>query len=486
MLNPFKKNQILRQIFQEEKKLLEESRTNEQSGLLSVVGDERIKQRVSKIDALIEVIAPRDPLDWVSFMVRIGVAVLLFYVVIAPTYQYTRKTYLNPSLVSTASGYGTEHVTQYVPITATNITNTPKITQSSYNGPRSLDVSHYLDEVVAGVVARPKGGVTVVWTTRSGDRRVLVRQDVSDTLTPVGATSTIWGDVDLTGAATADATGTIAVIGTASIGGRPTLLMQLFGSDWEQRGNRVDIPLDQPNESLTGISIAPWGDGWAVLSEIVPPPGSSVLELRKTVIRRFTGTFALTFTKILKVETLNTDLFASFMPDPSTDGGFFILTNGALPIASPRDQKGDELYAMQFNADGIPKEYFRLTNNGRPHDFWVSSFFIDPLGNRFIAAHRINTTGFQPDNSIKSLYPTDTGQSIVYIFDKNWTDIGSVIAFQGGQSQPGDALIGVTHTRMVLVGKRLYTAFDWILTNDPASDLPTRRVQVKSFDLDNL
>ncbi len=483
MLTPWKKRRLMRRVFREEQRVLEEAKTLEARMTSADPSWKHLALHLHRLDLLLQRLQPRARLDYISLALRIGVATVFFLVMIGPAYQYFRGTFLQPSIVSVSQGIGEIKTTRFVPESRPEESSFARIEENGRNGPYTI--FHQAEDVGLAVGLIPHAvSVTAYWLsgTQKSDLALFRRELDHDSLRPIGATTTIWGDDRFFGAAvSASSNSTTAIIVSIKQEKGFRFRLQRFSEQGNPLGERVEF------SSVAGetgvVQLFPWNDRFVVLTTVAPKMGDP-FAYQATMMRVFDSMLKEVWSAKLPVETMHISEFPSFFPLNDMMGNFIILASTQSLIRG-KTQIGDEIYAMEFNRRGEPTRYYRLTSNGRKHDFMISDAFVyDTLGWKFFSAHEMNAPAWDASHA-PSGYPDGAARARVRVYDKNFEQAGGFGIFDGPPVGKDDKKIGAAHTRITHIGRRLYALYDLVIIDDPEQKERNilRELQIISIDL---
>jgi len=462
--HPFKKRRVMRDVYSEEKTLLSQVESlfmSEQDAEEQAI----LTERAQHIEALLKKIAPWKKLKLSAYAKRIGIALGIYLILMIPVGLYFLKNYYfnQTELVSNTEGVGTKIETQYVPVTTVDSSAIPVIYRNSRSQEKVLETNkgQGMDAGMAVAILEGTQTDTVVtlWTAPRDGKRVLLKQTEDAKLHPMEKPIVLINDLDIVAASAYRRSDGTFVVVNAIEQPKKQIILQVFSEDWKPRGVRIVLEADVPNEHVEGVQVSVWGTRTVILTTIIPPEGSSVLEQTKPMLRILENDFSLAYASPMYIAGIDTDLFANFFTRTESNR-FYILSSGKPSIDESKGQRGSELYAFEFANNGAPIEYFRLTNNGRPKDFWPSgSFFDEETGETYITNHRIPAPNFS-DKDYSPNFPVNTATNYVQALDKDLNMIGGTMLSETG-SRNGKAF-GFTHTRIYKVHTRLYALYDKI------------------------
>ncbi|GEM_PF-6844303 len=498
MMNPFKRLRLLREVYAEERQayeeeqhLLEDARipSPNPKTIAHIVRERADLQRiVVHIDELLGLIVPHASLDWVSLFFRFGLTIMIFYTFTAPSLWYFREQHVQTKLVNVASGVGTTRNFEYVPI---NVVIPTEGTSMSYTRMKTtlIHASPGREGEVIGLASSGEKQLTMFWLESFEKKQVLWKQFFYDeSIVRMGASSTIWSDVSLSGAAVAFSSSSTRAARGVLVGGireqkKSRLILQAVDEQGLLSGERISVDAGKhASESVDEVQVFSWGDRWAVLTVTVPPKGSSLLDKRQVIVRIFDENLHLVSDVALNTEALETDVFPSFASVPGNPQQFYIFTSAHPAFESNKTGRGDELYAIRSDEKGVIYEYFQLTKNGRPHDFSPSSLVQAPQGTFLLAWHKVYAAGV--DQDFETGYPRYSGRNSMFALNTNLVPFDIIPIFDGSPVLEKDLKRqGVTRTRLLLSGRHVY-AFYNLIVEDPGTDTVTNEVYIQSFRLE--
>ena len=446
-------------------------------GKISDEENKHMQAHVQHIQDLLDKLRPRQPLDWVSLFVRVGIALVLFFLLIAPPYSYLRAQYLTPIAASQSSATGTVSIRPYAPeIPASEASIVWG--RRDVDGPVAFTHSQDFKGMTAGIVPADlsgQPGVAVFWTEPQGNKLVL-RKLVTDEFFRATATvtSTLWDDQSFTSAA-AISSGTRSLVAAAyhsGLGQNGTIALQTFDKQGKALHARVNLEV-AAGESLEDIQAVPWGAGWALITHIPKGPDAALFDPTKIELRLLDENLAVTSQVELGISGYEIGSFPLVMPTPDADG-YAVIVPGHPSIRSKSEPTGDLLYAFQFSASKSLTRVLRLTNQGGLHDFSPSGFAFAPDGDFVVGMQ--NIPGYSFDDPTVN-YPLDTGRAYLRFFDRALEIAGTVIVFDEPSIKGVPDNRGVSHLRQVLIGDRMYVAFDLINADSGDTGKPDRSVQ---------
>lgn len=474
----------MRDIYKEEKALLEQTRDY----LLGREDDSapaEIVARAQRIQALLDRIRPWSRLKISAYAKRIGIGIGIYLILMLPIALYFGREYRQDAgLVNYTEGVGERVETQYVPITNVQVSpnsffrHTARYEAVTVENPAPITDLGSGGMAVAILGGQESGTVTALWTALREGKRVLLRRTFNEKLNDNEDVIPVIEDVDLASAAALQREDGSYLIAGAHASPAPTVFLQLYSPEWKPIGTRVSVPASAVNEQLGGIQLAEWGTRMVIVTTTVPPPGSSVLARKEPILRVFESDFSLAFESALQVGSINVDLFAGFVAG-SEPNRFYILTSGRPVFDESKGERGNELYMLQFTSTGSPVEYFKLTNNGRPHDFFPTSSFHDKeSGFYYVANHRTTFSGFdRPD--YPETYPKNTGKAYVHLLEKNLDMLGTVTMVE--EETKDTYTEAPTRMRIYKEARKIYAVYD-ILRRDQEG-VVTRSVKVTRVDV---
>ena len=473
----------MREIYSEEKALLFQVRNffldNQHPEETALV-----VERARHIEALLKKIMPWRKLKLGAYAKRIMLAFGIYLLLMVPVGMYVYGEYFNEaSLLVSTEGVGESVMTQYVPITTIDVMAGGMVQRKTVSSAIEIEknIGQGLDAGMAVKMLQGTENYTVValWTAPREGKRVLLKQVQDARLHLKGDPVILMEEYDLTAAsAYRRKDGYFVIVGSMESPVKQ-IVLQLFSPEWKVVGQRVIIPAKFKDEYVGAIQASEWGDRTAVITNIVPPEDATILEKHQPFLRVFEADFTLAYEAPIQVGGLHTDLFAKFITR-SESNRFYIITSGHPILDESNGQRGFELYALEFTNEGTPVEYFKLTNNGRPHDFWPSDAWFDTAsGYTYITNHRTPSPNFSsPDYSVT--HPPQTATGYVHVLDSDLNMLGTVIIDEGG----GYAGIkfGITRTRIYKKDNRLYVLYD-VIQKDSETGEETRLLKMRYLDL---
>ncbi len=467
MWNPFKKKRIMRDIYSEEKALLYQVRSfflDEQHA------EERalIAARAKHIEELLKKIAPWKKLKLGAYAKRITIAVVIYLLFMIPVGLYfLRDFYSQTQLVNNTEGIGERVETQYVPVTTVDVMSGSFVQRKVRSQPKELEVNpgQGIDAgmAVAILEGTENGTIETLWTAPRDGKRVLLRQTQDEKLNPLKPKEdpiVLISDLDIVAASAFKRSDGHFVVASAINNPSQQIVLQIFSSEWKPVGQRISVEANKVNEYVGGVQVSEWGTRIAVVTSIIPGEEASILDAHEPMLRVFEADLSLAYEAPIRIGGFHTDIFAKLITR-TEQNRFYIISSGRPLIDEGNGERGSELYAFEFASDGTPVEYFKLTNNGRPHDFWTSgTWFDERTGYTYVTNHRIPAPGFShPDYSVK--FPKNTATNYVHVLDENLNMLGTVNIDETG-SEEGKPF-GFTHTRIHKVNNRIYALYDKII-----------------------
>lgn len=437
-----------------------------------------LNQHAKRIKYLLTLLVPREPLDLVSLFVRMGIAILLFFLLIAPPYTYVRTHYLAGGSVIETSGVGTTSTRAYVPEVVVDIA--AKLwTRGEVDGPVAFTHSQDFRGMTAGIVpadVNGHSGVAVYWTESNGEKLVLRRLVTDEFFRTVSTvSSTVWNDQDFTSAVAVSSGTTAFVVAAYSEASGPKAAIQTFDAFGQPLVPRRDFPFDESGESIEDVQAVPWEGGWAMTNRIPRKPGDSLFDPTRVVVRLFDWNLNPTRKMILEIAGYEIGKFPQLVPNlnPSAKG-FTIIANAHPAIRDRREPTGDNLYAFQFGTGGDLTRLLKLTNNGRQHDFWPTGFAVTESKDYVIGV--MNIPGYSFDDPTE-VYPRDSGRAYLRFYDQTFQIAGTLIVHDEPAIKDAPDTGGVSHLRQVIIGGRVYVAYDFFIPDSSITDKPDRSVQ---------
>lgn len=437
-----------------------------------------LKQHATRIKYLLSLLVPREPLDWVSLLVRMGIGILLFFLLIAPPYTYIRTHYLTDDAVVTTSGEGTTSTRLYVPEIIAEVGG--KLwNRGDINGPVAFTHSQDFRGMTAGIVpvdVNGAVGVAIYWTEPVGGKLVLRRLITDEFFRPATtASSTVWDDQDFSSAIAVSNGTTSLVVAAYSEASGPKAAIQLFDVFGQPLVQRRDFPFDESGESIEDVQAIPWESGWAMTNRIPRKPGDSLFDPTRIVMRFFDSDLNPTRKVILEITGYEIGQFPLLVPNLNPAAkGYTIIANAHTVVRSQREPIGDNLYGFQFDVGGSLIRLLKLTNNGREHDFWPTGFTVTPSNDHVVGVMNIPGYSFDDPNEA---YPRDSGRAYLRIYDPWFQITGTIIVFNDKAVKGASDLSGVTHMRQTMIGDRVYIAFDLLNLDSSITDKADRSVQ---------
>jgi len=461
-------------LYLEQKRLLEEELEFTADGKVTESEKRHLEAHAVHVRKLLTQLMPRQPLDWVAVGVRIGLAILLFFVLIAPPYTYFRSKYLAPVVGVSSSATGTVSIREYAPeIPASEAS--PFWIRRDIDGPIPFTHSTDLRGMTAGIVpAETNGqmGAAVFWTEPEHGKLVL-RKLVTDEYFRPSATvsSTFWGDQEYRSAvAVTAASGTNSLVAAAYQGssvGR--VAVQSFDKLGQPLVERVDFDLEGV-EPLTDIQAVPWNDGWAIITHIPRAPEAPLFDPIKVKVRVLDAYLSIKEVLTFDITGFEVGEFPIVRPSAS---GYTIVASAHPSIRSRVEPAGDRLFGFQFDKAKTLTRILRLTNIGGQHDFWTTGFA--QAGND-IAIGVQNILGWSFDDPTVG-YPRDSGRAYLRFFDQSFQLAGTIIVFAEDAVKDLPDQQGVSHLRQTLIGDRMYVAFDMMNNDSGSTGAQDRSVQ---------
>lgn len=455
-------------------------------GVISEEENRHLEGHMARTREILNTLIPRLPLDWVAMLVRVGLAVLLFILLIAPPYTYLRATFLSPVTVSQSSATGTVSVREYTPELQVSV-NDVLWTRRDIDGPVQFTSLGDFSGMTAGVAPATVNGATgvaVYWTEPVNGKLVLKKLVTDDFFRgEKTASSTLWDDQNFLSAdvvSTGSVTLVAAAYETKSLGvSHPKLALQTFDLHGESVHPRVDVDLPS-GESLGDIQVLPWGSGWALVTHIPKGPDEPLFSPSKVELRLFDSSLA--FTEHLEFGIVGYEIggYPTVLPPKSDVDGYTVVATAHPSIRSRTDPAGDRLFAFQFDNALAIRRILRLTNNGGQHDFAPTGYELAPNGDYVIGIGNVVGGGFDDE---KVFYPKDSGRSYLRFFDRSMQVAGTVIVYDDPALKDLADQRGAAHVRQVLIGDRMFVAFDMLSNESAATGKPERTVQGMWFRL---
>jgi len=473
VLNPFKRNKLIRRMVREQKRMLEEEFMFMADGSLSEAERKHLEGHSGRIHAIMMKIVPRLPLDWVSVLVRSGVAVILFLLLVAPPYTYLRAQYLAPVLSSASSASGTVSVLEYIPEVPVSVSMN-LWTRRDTDGPAPVADMDGTSGMSAGIVPQTLNGAqgeAVFWTEPEGGKRVLRKLVTDEYFRPESMTSsTFWNDHDFTSAVAA-ASGSESLVAAAYRDGSVShVVLQMFDGNGIALSKRQEIALDE-GESGDDIQVIPWGPDWALVTSKPRGPNVPLFDPNRVEVRLLDRNLDQTDKLELAESGYELNPFPIVVP-AAAGGGFQLIVTGHPSVRS-QNETGDRLFAFQFDADKKLYRVLRLTNTGGQKDFQSTGFALTPDGSYIVGVQNLPAP---LQDGTTSTYPDDSGRSYLRFFDRSLQVAGAVIVFDDPMPQGTFDRRGVAHLRQSMIGDRVYAVYDMIDESGPQPS--TRTVQL--------
>lgn len=481
-----KRRREIVKVFRRQAEFLRAQELAQQDGTLTTqeLATLRKQQQILRED--IQRIAPPLPLTWKEWLIRFGV--VCFLLMIGSGILFWQAGYLVPESHVVTTGEVSDTVeSRFVPTTSVNVYDLPLVTQVSFSEPNRLASFDRADGVTVGVV--PDGTrFSVLYTQPTEAMRLLTRHSIDADARPVGDAQTLIPDQDIIDASVLPlSTGEFLLAAALQTEHAIFIRLERRDQDWQPVGQPTLLkPLE--GERVDGLGIFATGrenTPYVLLTMQEPDATQGVTATRQIVARFFDQPLYLSEERLLETPVFHTDAHAAYLPSVvHPDTHFTVITNGGSPFDYDRLMKGDELFSLLFDETFAPVEYFRLTNNGRPHDYWPESFHIDK-NFVYIAALRQYVPP-QMALTDQRVLPEQTGNIYVYVARADTWDIVGTLFIAEFTPQPltgGDAKIGGRRAHITKQGKRLYVVYDRITVDDPYVDHPTREVMGQWFDL---
>lgn len=470
-----KKKRLLRRLIREQGRLLDEQERFTSDGVVSALEKRHLEKHAETIKKLVRKLVPREPLDWIGILVRSGVAVIIFILLMIVPFTYLRNTYLSPesSLSTSSSATGTASVRAYVPeIPASESSN--RWMRRDVNGPIAFTHSKDFRGMTAGVVPHMRSGqkgIAIFWTEATNDKRIL-KKLVTDDFFRGTATekSTVWEDQDFESAAAIAKEKAFIVAAAYRSAKGNHVAVDLFDLDGRSIAKRIELGIGS-DEAIEDIQAMPWNDGWALTTRIPRTAESGLFDPTKVKVRVLDDALAIKETFELAMSGYELGPFPVVVPHPA---GYGVIATAHPSIRSNKEPAGDRLFAFQFDAQKTLNRILRLTNVGGQHDYWTTGFAR--LENGEISIGVQNIPGYSFDDP-EVTYPPDAGRAYLRFFDQAFQLAGTVIVFDDPAVLGQPDRQGAAHLRMTKIGNRMYVAYDMLNTESSETGVQDRSVQ---------
>jgi hypothetical protein len=481
MVPVVRKRKVLKQIFREERRVLEESEKIVSSSDPQQALFIHVRKHLDHIAYLLDKVERRKSLDLVAIVVRFGIAVILFFLTIAEPYTLLRKYYLNPeSAISQSSEEGKTVIRRFIPQVTVGFSSKP-FQQSQTAGPVSLLSSEDTSGFVAGIIPEKEG--EAVYYTQRRDRKMLLMKAVMDGYfrKTSMASAEFWTDQDFKGAVvTAGASSSLVV---ASFDGKdgPSFYAQVLSGLGEPLTERKVVLMDEDNESVESIQAIPWDDGWALTTRVPRSVDAPLTEPMHIVVRFFDQELNLRKKMIFESTGFDLNHFVTLKPRQlSGEKGYTLIGTGRPSFRTSSIALGDDLLAYQFDEAGEATRILRLTNNGMEHDFSATGMAMDRSGNVFLSVQNIPYAKLEDD---KNAFPLGSGRSFIRIYDTAMQSAGAFILLSTVPAHEASDRTGISNVRQVVIGERLFVAFDLITEDKDGNGNKERTLQVMWFHI---
>jgi len=460
--------------------MLEEELYFAKNGQLTPEKLEHLQRHSDAIKAQLAKLVPHQPLNWISLMVRFGVAFIIYMILIIPSYTYIRNQYLAPQVATSTSASGIAIESVYIaPSTAGIETRLWK--RGEQYGEISLASSTNIGGQVAGIIPNAiktqngkTPGVTIFYTEQQNKKNILKRIDTDEFFRPSRtASSTVWDDQDFVNAV-AVTSGTEAILAAAyKTADEAFVALQTYDDQGNILKQRTTLPLNNGNEAAESVYVTPWNDGWALTTRIPRSANMSLFEPSLIHIRFLDSDLRITTTTELEVRGYEIGLTPQLIPNRRGNTGYTIISHARPLVRTERNLKGDEIFALTFDELGQHKAMKKLTNNGIEHDYGTSGFAIGP---RDVYILGVLNIPYPRIESEENPYPFGSGRAFLRMYSESFDIAGNVIIFDERVSKKQADNRGLANIRLMYAGNRLYMAYDIFNGDDSTVSAPTRTI----------
>lgn len=428
-----------------------------------------IRARWSEIAALLSKIAPPEPLTKRELIIRGVFVFVVFFFLSAGTGFYIKFTYFPHPTVTHTSIEGEGDTYRFIPENTVKLWDFRHFFEVSRSNSYDLSRQEKSTGTVVGWVEQPE---SLELYTISADEagHSLFRYTFSKDLLSRSMATPVFSPGNLIDAQVIHEQDRFVVFYSIEIEGVPSLFVQTVSASWVPLGEPVPIATlaEAPRELTHGFSVVKNEIGYYLLTANIRDPLAPVTEKSLPVLRFLNKSFAVEKFSILATKNISVDSHLALQQLPN--GGFHIFTNGRDLVAQTSElKKGDELYGLTYGADWDLLKITKLTNNGRPHDFWISDIAVHSSGMLLIPYQQIQS--LPQVEGDESGYPTDAGKVFVMALrDLEWV-FGTIFAADYPiRPSQSERLEGGQNAHILLSGNRVYVAHQVVIEDDPVDE----------------
>lgn len=441
---------------------------------------EAIKQQLAKL-------VPHQPLNWISLMVRFGVAFIIYIILVIPGYTYVRNQYLVPQVATSTSASGIAIESSYIaPSTAGIETRLWKrgeqygeiaLASSTSIGGKTVGIIPNAYEIESGKLP----GLTIFYTEQKDKKNILRKFDTDEFFRSSRTTSsTVWDDQDFINAV-AVTSGTKSLLAAAyKMTDDVFVALQTYDDQGNVIKQRTTLPLNNGKESPESLYVTPWQDGWAVTTRIPRTANMSLFEPSLILIRFLDSDLRVTTTTKLELSGYEIGSTPQLVPNRRGNTGYTIIAHSRPLVRTDRYVRGDEIYALTFDEKGQHKAMKKLTNNGIEHDYGTTGFAIGPRDVYILGVLNIPTPKIESE---ENPYPFESGRAFLRLYNESFDIAGNVIVFDERASKKQSDNRGVANIRLLYVGNRVYLVYDLLNGDNSAVNAPTRSIMANWIKL---
>lgn len=435
-----------------------------------------LKQHQSNITALYRMLAPHDSLDWTAFFIRTGLAILIFFLLIAPPYTfYAQQQFLNPIVPVTVMGKEYMQVTAFVPETPVVADDWASFEEADRPEPVRLESFATHEGRIVGFVQQPDYPYVVLWTAPDAQRHTLFLRTYTNIVEKMGVqTRPLLQDAVYQGIATMRWNGTESVLAYAT--DERTIRLQRFDKQWNKLGEPAEVTLAFKDESIDGFTVSWARDTWILGTVIDPPGGGSTLAHRDPVLRQFDASLQKRQEMRLTTDNVHGGAYPQVVADEdaANPGGWLVFQPTSDVLKKARAEIGDALQAWKVDAKGEVIARRRLTTPGMRHHFMTSDVAVEDM--YYVLTHQQQVP---PWYKADTGYVSSTGRAIILAYDKTLQRATGFVWVRDVPpvTNPLERR-GVSHARFLKKGNVVFTVYDYLMAEDPETGKPRRDIML--------
>jgi hypothetical protein len=447
------KHRLVKQLKSASEQLTKDSVRALKDGKLTKKELALLRKETSAIHALTGRIWPKG-LPWKTKLIRIGGLLLIFSGLGGASYLMIAQP-LGAQTTGGETKTSIDITRSFVPITRVDGQGFNSLQRIDYRTPLIIRTEAGWDGWELIGAFDNHGNLSILTIEPYQDTRAIQLRTYDMDLIQVGSTRTLDLGPTLADGAIISIDDTY-ILAQVSDGER-NIRLRRFDSDWVPVGGPVTVSLSIENETAQRISLSIDESELVMMTMAIPPKTSSARELAAPILRTFQlETLAQTSEQQLDGHAdLTFDPGATFFREES--GGISILMSGR-PALSPGGGtvKGNELYALSYNADLKLTQAYQLINNGRPHDYAPAG--VATKGNIRLAAFLKIQSLPQKQNAPLG-HPPESGIPMLAAFGTNWLPEGAIIVDDiHPEYKPDRQKRGVARIIAVPFGGRVFLA----------------------------